>query len=290
MAQPCQAIVISDAVFHQLGGDLNHVEKSMGAVAIALRQQSELSPFLAVGYLPGCTATWLGEQAQWTYLLTAAHCVPYQGEVTPVHSQFISWQGMPIAYGDGVAYVPPARLHRPAGLSASAADIALLKLPTRRPLPDKAGQPLTPPTLYQGAPLLHAPVNLVGYGEWGVGARPTTNYEIATERRRLYGQSRITHQFEHGYLQVAAYEPQAIPPSSGLWARIAKGDSGAAWWQLIAGKQHIVAVTSSGHATASNATAIGPYLPWIASIFPQISVTPRITSPISTHPTGSTTP
>ena len=83
------AVVINEETFSSYGGDLNNIPESIKYANNELREKSYSKEFLSVGNISGCTATWLGsDDLGWTYILTAAHCLPYKYEVTPVFNTF----------------------------------------------------------------------------------------------------------------------------------------------------------------------------------------------------------
>ncbi|MEF1220716.1 trypsin-like serine protease, partial [Photobacterium damselae] len=161
---PASAIVINEEVFKDNGGDVNNVPQSIKYANNDLREKSFSNEFLAVGVLPTCTATWIGNDTKgWSYILTAAHCVSYKDTVNEVWSRFTSWNGRVIAEGNGYSYVPQERIN---GRGAST-DIAILQLPTVDILVDKAGNPVPKPVLYDGEQEFGNTVSFVGYGIWG---------------------------------------------------------------------------------------------------------------------------
>ena len=110
------AVVVNENIFTHNGGDLNNVRESIKFANNNLREQSYSKEFLSVGKIDGCTATWLGnDDLGWTYILTAAHCLPYKDQITPIKRTFSSWDGRIIAKGKGYIYVPQKRISRPQG-------------------------------------------------------------------------------------------------------------------------------------------------------------------------------
>jgi hypothetical protein len=82
-------IIINEEIFKNNGGNLNDIANSIKTSNNKLREQSYKDPYFTVGIINrGCTATWLGEDQQWSYILTAAHCVAYKGTETPINEAF----------------------------------------------------------------------------------------------------------------------------------------------------------------------------------------------------------
>ncbi|OAA73143.1 peptidase S1 and S6, chymotrypsin/Hap [Cordyceps fumosorosea ARSEF 2679] len=258
-------IVIDQATFRANGGDLNDVAGSIRTKNEVLRSYSYNAPWLVVGQIGGCTATWLGgDAAGWTYILTAAHCVDYKGEETPINTRFTAWDGRVIASGAGTAHVPPQRVHIPPGMGGASTDIAILKLPTRAQIVGKSGLPLEPPLLYDGSEERGRDVILVGYGTWGVGTDVSGSYFPSSGERRLYARARIDSIFELDFGIGATFQPSGPSKS---WARVAPGDSGSAWWQVSNNRLVIIATTNGGHSTLSTGARVSKYILWIRSVY-----------------------
>ncbi|QUO30528.1 trypsin-like serine protease [Burkholderia cenocepacia] len=269
MFSSAHAVVIDEATFKYFGGETADVANSIKTHNEKLRAFSYETPWLAVGSIRDCTATWLGDKSDWSYVLTAAHCVDYQGTETPTNRTFTAWDGRVIASGSGTAYVPPQRVNRPTGMGGASTDIAILKLPSRNPIVDDAGRPLDRPILNDVMTEKGLDVIFVGYGSWGVGTNGSGAYAPATGERRLYGRSRISSLFELDHGIDANY--QSAGPSA-LWARTAAGDSGSAWWQIHDGKPVIIATTNGGHETESTGARVSKYVDWVKSIYPEVRV------------------
>ncbi|KAM3431135.1 hypothetical protein NHJ13734_007434 [Beauveria thailandica] len=258
-------IVIDEATFKANGGDLADVPHSIRTQNEVLRSYSYNTPWLVVGSIGGCTATWLGNDKNGsTYILTAAHCVGYKGEVTRVNRKFTAWDGRVIASGYGTAYVPPERINKPPGMGGASTDIALLKLPTRAQIVGKTGLPLDRPLLNDASDERGRDVILVGYGTWGVGRDVSGSYFPSSGARRLYGRGRIDDIFELDHGISTSFKPIGPSPS---WARVAPGDSGSAWWQIRDNRLVIIATTNGGHGTKSTGARVSKYIGWIRGIY-----------------------
>lgn len=260
-------LVIDQATFTLNGGDVLDVANSIKTHNDVLRAYSYNTPWLAVGSIGTCTATWLGDQDSWSYVLTAAHCVDYTAEATSVDRTFTAWDGRVVASGPGTAYVPPERIYTPSGMGGASTDIAVLKLPTRAPIISATGRPLERPILNDALDEIGRDVVFVGYGAWGVGAEQSGSFAPATGARRLYARARIDSIFEKDHGIGARY--QGVGPSAS-WGRVAPGDSGSAWWQLRDGRAVIIATTNGGHATLSTGARVAKYIAWLRGVYAEV--------------------
>ncbi|KAM3463266.1 hypothetical protein MY5147_009702 [Beauveria neobassiana] len=259
-------LVIDKATFQLNGGDLNDIPNSIKTQNELLRSYSYNTPWLAVGQISGCTATWLGDKDNWTYILTAAHCAGYKDEVTSVTKTFKAWDGRVIASGKGTAYVPPQRIHKPSGMGGASTDLAILKLPTKAQIVGKTGRPLERPILNDALDEKGRDVVFVGYGAWGVGGLGSGSFRPAKGARRLYARARIDDIFELDHGIGATYD-KAGPSAS--WGRVGPGDSGSAWWQVRDGRAVIIAATNGGTGSKSTGVRVAKYKSWILSKYPE---------------------
>ncbi|OAA34881.1 peptidase S1 and S6, chymotrypsin/Hap [Metarhizium rileyi] len=259
-------VVIDEATFKQNGGNVANLANSIKTDNEKLRQQSLELPWLVVGNIGGCTATWLGDKESWSYILTAAHCVDYVGTATAIEEKFSAPNGQVIASGRGTVYVPPQRINIPPGMGGASTDIAILKLPTRNAMVDGQGRPLDRPILNDASDEKGRDIIYVGYGTWGVGKSESGSYGPAKGERRLYGRSRIDRLFELDHGIGAPYQSEGPSP---YWATTAPGDSGSAWWQIRGGRPVIIATTNGGHATLSTGARVSKYVGWVKSIYPE---------------------
>ncbi|RKT99062.1 hypothetical protein C7H84_33510 [Burkholderia sp. Nafp2/4-1b] len=283
------AIVISDDEFVRLGGNGFDIPGTAGHAMAALQKQSLEPQFLAVGYLWNhCTATWIGDtpDGKWSYFLAAAHCVDYGEPQTidtatqPYTATFTDWSGTEVAGGEGEIIRPFQRLDPAAAkLGRLSTDLALVKLPKHASiLGTDHKTPIQPPVLYDGNTETDVPVTFVGYGLWGTGTPGCHGKFSAPDvlSRRMVGSSILSRLLENDHGVEAGFNPVA---GGALWARTAKQDGGAPWWQRQVGYDTIVAVAS----TTANAKAVkgspfqarsvGPrisrYADWIKTVFPQ---------------------
>ncbi|WP_431102627.1 trypsin-like serine protease [Roseateles noduli] len=258
------ALIINEAKFVELGGNLGAVDQTFPLVAAKLRARSLSAQFLTTGWIDRCTATWLGEQGPHTYLLTAAHCIDSSsGQAKAIRQTFQDWYGHVVAAGPGWAFKPPQ--------SADAAprwdyaeDIAVLRLPRWATPVDAAGRPLERPTISETDLQARETVHFAGYGLTGVGM---TRLDLPREDRRMAGEAVISRPFSEGRGIYTSYDPVNAGTS---WAFPFRGDSGSAWWRLQDGYWLLSGMTAGG--TTRPVQAMSPqvsrHAAWIAGIFP----------------------
>lgn len=269
ISNSASALVINQNVFEENGGDLRDIKNSLKYSNNSLRDKSFEKQYLSVGKIPNCTATWLGNDNQWSYILTAAHCIRYTSEKTPINSRFLSWDDREIAKGHGFAYVPKERIHKPNGFGGASTDIAILQLPIHDILTDKQGNLVTSPIINDEFNEYGKIVSFVGYGTWGVGLNQSGSYFPASGQRRLYGESIIQQIYEKEHGIGALYDPTG---KTQRWARVAPGDSGSAWWQVNDGFNTIIATTNGQNSRSSSGARVAKYASWIKKIYPSVSL------------------
>lgn len=290
------AVTVDRATFIKYGGSPANVRKDIrdAGVLDQLRAYSFAKPWLGVGnILFGtniCTATWIGEDTRWTYILTAAHCLgEARSRAMPISQTFriskadaskaevsatmFRSSGV-IAEGEGTAYVPSGAQPL-VGFADLTVDIAVVKLPRRMTPLDDSGVPLEQPILYDSRREDGRPFIVVGYGLWGVGGDVSFNYLPKSGAQRLYGRNVAIEFSSSDDLQrrglAAYYDPWG--PSK-RWARTESGDSGAAWWQFHDGKPVIVGVTNkkTTEGDFSYAARVSGHIDWIRSVYPGVRV------------------
>ncbi|MBF6639109.1 hypothetical protein ITX54_20815 [Rouxiella silvae] len=280
------ALVMNNPTFINNGGHLSNVNNTMEHAYEPLRKESYSARFDAVGKIYSCSSTWLGDSKDGTksYILAAGHCMDFNspGEATKAyHGEFRDRHDRLIAK-DGVYYTGPYRTHRPEGMGGVSGDIGILVLNKKAPMLDEQGKPLNKPWIYDGSREMDKPVELVGYGNWGVGqaaVRPSDNpnddFSPQQGSRRAWGQSYINELFEKDYALGAPYHPEQV---SKAWARLAPGDSGSAWWQQHNGFWTIIGITKTGVEEASYGVRVSKYVDWIKSIYPDVNTLSQMTT------------
>lgn len=268
---PCLAHsqLISEYVFTQNGGDMNNIAGTIAAANESLRQKSYSPEFNAVGHIYGCTATWLGDDDEWVYILSAAHCNASKTDVGNTNYSFYADDNKTvIGKGPGTVHTVPQRNNRPAGYGGASTDLEILKLKKVADFLDPNGNKVVKPVLYDGNAEKGLPVEFVGYGYWGVRTTENSSYGPLTGQRRLTSMSVIDEIFEQEHGLGAGYEPVK---NSLKWGRTASGDSGSAWWQTHHGIKTIISVTQ-GHGNGSNGPRISQYIDWIKSVYPDVDI------------------
>ena len=279
------AVVISNSAFIKNGGNPSNIHTTIEDAYEPLRKQSFAFQFDAVGKIYGCTATWLGDSndGRTSYILTAAHCAEYNdpsastgrytGQFRDRHDRLIA--------EDGVYYLGPYRVNRPAGFGGASTDIAILALNKKANMQDDRGNMLSPPWLYDGNAEKGKAVSLVGYGDWGTGhVSPKNNssdesFTPEAGSRRAWGESYIDDIWEMDHGMSAPYHPEK---TSAAWARLSPGDSGSAWWQNHHGFWVITGTTNGGAEYSSNAARVSKYIGWIKTIYPEARTLKEMTT------------
>jgi hypothetical protein len=286
---------VSDQVFTHNGGNLSDVPNTTITAMEPLRADSMKSPFLAVGDLGHCTATWLGDSADGrsAWFLTAAHCVEGDMQRGPFTATFTDWAGREVASGNGEYVLPPNRLavRKSTALFASralATDLAMLKLPkvsqksqtepTGATIVDPQGKPVTPPILYDGGDEIGHPIHFAGYGRWDAGDDDT--YSCAASAifpaegvRRAAGASHVDGFYagDAGTL-FAPFSLKGVGESAKYWARLAVGDDGTALWQNQGGLWTIAGVANASARSMTSGARVSRHIDWIRSVYPGVSL------------------
>lgn len=268
-ANPAYALIVNENAFKAAGGDPANIAGTLAAANEPLHRNSYLPQYLSVGRIYTCTATWIGEDDRYAYVLTAAHCLPNQGTLAAkIDRNFYGWDGSVIAGGVGWSFIHPYRLNKPPGFGGASTDIGLMRLPRRSPLVDVAGMAVAPPALYDGKDEVGKPVSLVGYGLWGVAGTSNAAWTPALDQRRLWGETMIDELFEMDHGIQAGYDLIDGP----RWARSASGDSGSAWWQQHDGQWTVIATTNGNGGNRSHGARVSRYIGWVKELFPGVSL------------------
>ncbi|OWQ47132.1 hypothetical protein CDL60_12175 [Roseateles noduli] len=270
------AIGINESTFTALGGNLADPSGSMAVESAKLLAESRRPQFRSVGELTfadgvhRCTGTWLGDDASYSYVMTAAHCVVTDFRDAPwVHrTGRATLRGDHLMiYGQGTAFIPPPSITPGSGMSAqerSDSDVAVLRMPKAPGAASTPAQPLLDdieddPPLPAGA--AGATTHFVGYGAWHVGTRPIEG------DGRLWGTSSGAVTGRARQLIRVGYQP-AEPSGDGF--SVTAGDSGGAFWQQSAGYWRVVGTASArdAHWTASEGPRTAALIRWLKGVFP----------------------
>jgi hypothetical protein len=269
LAGAANAQVVSEHVFLKNGGDLNNIAGTIAAANESLREKSYDPAFNAVGHISGCTATWLGDDAEWVYVLSAAHCNGASSDTVSTTAKFYADDDKTLIASGGTIHTVPQRNNRPAGYGGASTDLEILKLKKIAEYRDKNGKKVVKPVLYDGSAEKGLPVEFVGYGSWGVNVTSNGGYFPTSGQRRLTSMSVIDSIFEQDHGIGAGYEPVK---ESEKWGRTASGDSGSAWWQTHQNIKTIIAVTNGGGERSSTGARVSQYIDWIKSVYPEVDV------------------
>lgn len=262
-AAPAHAIHINDHAFVANGGDMNDIHGTAENVFDTLRTASTAARFQAVGRFGACTATWLGTEGDYAWILTAASCVPNKQlvQALPNTYDFRTDAGHVVAYGGAgsASYIHPNRLARPSGVGTVGTDIALVRL--QRSIPNERLAAALGPLLYDGTAEATHPVSFVSYGSVGIN---TTRVLPVGGNRRVWGESIVDGGNEVGHALLAGFKAA----STTHWAALAPTDRGSAWWQQHNGQWHVVATASYGTSLQSKGARLSRYASWINDLFP----------------------
>lgn len=268
MSSHAAAVTVDASTYKKNGGNMRNVKGDVSDKNVLkdLRDKSYADAWKSVGTIHSskstCSATWLGEDEKWSYLLTAANCLPFEDKSTSIVATYTGWDKAVVAQGWGMAYVPAELFDPEFALSQTSADIAIVKLPRRQSPRDGSGDVLERPILNDVPDEVGATVVFVGQETWGAADK---GYEFRTSRdgdARLYGRSVATG--VHGqHMLLAKYDPYGPSPH---WAMAS--DFGSAWWQFQRGKPVIAAVSAGTFPTWSQGPRVSQHIEWIREIYP----------------------
>jgi hypothetical protein len=253
-APGAHAIYINTDTFRAEGGDPANIAGTYFKATQHRKTRSAQAPFDAVGQLTAshgfCTGTWLGNDDQHAWVLTAKHCVTSE------------WQHWTFAAPGALTVSGLARRHLASAENADIAwDIALLAIPLGVPSP--RWNTVTKPALYDGSDEAGKAVHMVGTGMQGVGTSTLMN-------GRMWGTTRVLNAFDKGRGLATGYQATG---QTDLQVRSAPGDSGGAYWQQHAGGYWgIVAVHSWSGGYGSQGTRVNRHVEWIKRVYPGASV------------------
>lgn len=262
------AVGISDAKYTELGGSLSNENTVVRKVYDHLKAISLEPRFEAVGRIVAggalCTATWLGNDGDTAFIITAAHCVAGDNK-----SQESSYTGQNISFrtGDGRLVASGVSTNHFIGYNGCESDLAILEVPLLTdPLSSNGG--VVPKPIYADDEAFNRyvgqPMTLAGYGRQGTPGLG------GLSSGRAYGAANVT-QDVGGCLRNKANTNDA-------WAYAAPGDSGSTTLQWREGQFVGMGITSwwagwgsqySGHGR------VAPHQAWVKRIFPNINTVTR---------------
>ncbi|WP_297483726.1 trypsin-like serine protease [uncultured Photobacterium sp.] len=266
------SIGINDSKYIELGGSLDPA--LVNNVSAKLHSQANKPKYNHVGLVLGrgyCSGTWLGSDQQYSYILTAAHCL--QGYENNQHQgQYVSFKlhdGTVISSGQSTNY-----FNQYTGCSS---DIAVAKIPKVSDPLDSNGDVIKQPYIdnHFNKDLLLDSIELTGFGIFG--SRSLGQLDWLNKRNGI-GQLRFVYK---DCLINRAIE------NTPAWAFASPGDSGSAIWQQRNGADVAVGISSwwfgwqygySGHAP------IALNSQWLKSIVPMLKTVDDIPTKINEEP------
>lgn len=273
-ALPTGAVVILDSTWLAQGGDQDSPADGFSAhVALAMQPQFAAIFGLHDGTSYGGSATWIGNDRDHGYLLTAAH--NYGADADP--SAWVYWSRDGTAYDAVALHIHPD--YDPEDDSTSGYDMAIVVLST--PVTDAGRQP----RLYAGRDELGRVVTITGYGSRGTGSSgeaddyydfdgetPAAARNVVDEVDGENGANSLIIDFdsEAGDASVMG-DAEPVDAMEGI---LGSGDSGGASWIETRQGWAIVATNTWGddsvYGSISGLSRVSTQLDWIASIFPGI--------------------
>lgn len=274
LAAPAQAVVILDSTWSAQGGSVADPAQGFGAhEALAMEPQFAAIFGLHDGEAYGGSATWIGNDGDHGYLLTAAHNFGRNGDP----GTWTYWSRAEMAY-EGVA-VEIHPLYDAGSDDSSGYDLAIVVLD--RPVTDAGPQP----ALYEGRDELGRVLTITGYGSRGTGSSGETDdhYDFDAETPAAarnvvdevdgdHGENSLIVDFdsEEGDASVMG----GSDPVDALEGILGSGDSGGAAWIMTRQGWAIAATNTWGdesvYGSVSGFSRISTQLDWIASVFPGI--------------------
>lgn len=272
---PVSAVVILDSTWEENGGsDASPAEGFAAHVALAMEPQFAAIFGLHDGGSYGGSATWIGNDDDHGYLLTAAH--NFDGGQDP--SVWTYWSRQGTAYEAVDLYIHPG-YSSDEDDDTSGYDMAIVVLDA--PVTDAGPQP----RLYAGQDELGRVVTITGYGSRGIGSSgetddyydfegetPAAARNVVDEVDGENGENNLIIDFdsEGGDASVMGDDW----PLDELEGILGSGDSGGASWIETRQGWAIAGTNTWGddsvYGSISGLSRVSTQLDWIASIFPGI--------------------
>lgn len=271
IALPSGAVVILDSTWEANGGTPS--DGYAAHVALAMEPQFAAIFGLHDGTSYGGSATWIGNDEDHGYLLTAAHNFG-DGEDA---STWTYWSRDGTAYNGIDVQIHPS--YDPDSDETSGYDMAIVTLDA--PVTDAGPQPL----LYEGQDELGREVTITGYGSRGIGSSgegddyydfdgetPAAARNIVDEVDGENGENNLIIDFDSEAADASVMGD--AEPLDELEGILGSGDSGGASWMETRQGWVIVATNTWGddsvYGSISGLSRVSTQLDWIASIFPGI--------------------
>jgi hypothetical protein len=274
LAAPAQAVVILDSTWSANGGSEASPSDGFAAhEALAMAPQFAAIFGLHDGEAYGGSATWIGNDADHGYLLTAAH----NFGATADPGAWTYWSRAGEAYEGIAVEIHPS--YNGQSDDTSGYDLAIVVLD--RPVRDAGPQP----ALYGGRDELGRVLTITGYGSRGTGSSgerddhydfdaetPAAARNVVDEVDGEYGANSLIVDFdsEEGDASVMG----GSDPVDEMEGILGSGDSGGAAWIRTRQGWAVVATNTWGddsvYGSVSGFSRISTQLDWIASVFPGI--------------------
>lgn len=273
-ALPAHAVVILDSTFQENGGSKETPAEGYAAhVALAMEPQFASIFGLHNGETFGGSATWIGNDAEHGYLLTAAHNFGSGADPTA----WTYWSRGGTSYQGVEVHIHPN--YDPDSDDTSGYDMAIVTLGA--PVTDAGPQPI----LYDGSDELGQIVTITGYGSRGIGSSgegddyydfdgetPAAARNVVDEVDGENGENNLMIDFDSEAADASVMgDAEPLDEMEGI---LGSGDSGGASWIEGSSGWIIVATNTWGddsvYGSMSGLSRVSTQLEWITSIYPDI--------------------
>lgn len=272
LGQPAGAVIILDSTWYENGGTEGREADGFAAhVALAMEPQFASIFGLHDGESYLGSGTWIGNDADHGYVLTAAH--NFDG-ADPDPAAWTYWSRAGTGYEGVEVHIHP--LYDPANDETSGYDLAIVVLDS--PVTDAGRQP----RLYAGSDELGQVLTITGYGSRGIGSEgegdafydfdgetPAAARNVVDEVDGPNGENSLIVDLdaEDGTASVTGDDL----PVDGMEGILGSGDSGGAAWIETRGGWAIAATNTWGddavYGSISGFSRVAPQLDWIRGIF-----------------------
>lgn len=270
---PAHAVVILDSAWQAGGGSDDPADGFAAHVALAMEPQFAAIFGLHDGTSYGGSATWIGNDGDHGYLLTAAHNFDDPSDA----SVWTYWSRDGSAYEGIAVHIHPG--YDPADDATSGYDMAIVTLDS--PVTNAGPQP----RLYAGRDELGRVVTTTGYGSRGTGSSgeaddyydfegetPAAARNVVDEVDGGNGANTLIVDFDSEEADASVTgDAEPVDDMEGI---LGSGDSGGASWMETRQGWVIVATNTWGddsvYGSISGLSRVSTQLDWIASIFPGI--------------------
>lgn len=275
LVEPADAVIILDTTWEENGGSEGQEAAGFGAhEALAMEPQFAAIFGLHNGEVYLGSGTWIGNDEEHGYILTAAH--NFDG-ANPEPGDWTYWSRSGTAYDGVEVYIHPS--YDPDDDTTTGYDLAIVVLDS--PVTDAGAQPL----LYAGENELGQLLTITGYGSRGIGSAgeadkfydfdgetPAAARNIVDEVDGPNGENNLIVDLdaEDGSSSVMG-DAEPIDALEGI---LGSGDSGGAAWIETADGWAIAATNTWGddavYGSISGFSRISTQLDWIAQIYPDL--------------------